>query len=298
MLDYHRLKATRFEDISQTNDADATILYALGVGAGLGGEGGLGDETEFLYEEVLRALPTQASVLAYPGFWMRSPEHGIVWQQVVHGEQRMHFPGHLAPTGQVRCRMEVSHVADKGEGKGAIVLTRRILSDAITQMPVAIIEQSNVCRGDGGYAGGDPALSDAMPPPISSPPAREPDHTVRVPTSAQQAALYRLNADRNPLHIDPAAARRAGYDRPILHGAALLGMVDRVLQHELRQHQDHRLGELNMRFRAPLFPGETVAVALWRTPSGVIFRCRCEQDQRDLATGSANWIQMEHHDAR
>ncbi|WP_265701715.1 FAS1-like dehydratase domain-containing protein [Verminephrobacter eiseniae] len=132
------------------------------------GRGGLGDETEFLYEEVLRALPTQASVLAYPGFWMRSPEHGVAWQQVVHGEQRMRFPSPLTAAGQVRCQMAVSRVADKGEGKGAIVVTRRILSDSSTQMPVAIIEQTNVCRGDGGYAGGDPALSDVLPPPIPS----------------------------------------------------------------------------------------------------------------------------------
>lgn len=88
MIDYHRLKATDLGRCEQTYTASQSILYALGVGAGLAAEQGFGDETHFLYEEGLQVVLTMAHVLAYPGFWMREPEHGIDWRKVVHGEQR------------------------------------------------------------------------------------------------------------------------------------------------------------------------------------------------------------------
>jgi len=285
-LDYHRLKSHVFEAGRQAYDEDDCILYALGVGAGLADDAAVGEETQFIYEQGLRALPAMAAVLAYPGFWMRDPRHGLDWRQVVHGEQRMRFIRPLPARGEVSCRMEVSHIADKRPG--AFVVTRRALSDAATGQELAVIEQLNICRGDGGYSGGDAALSDELPAPIEAPPSAPPDSTVILPISRNQAALYRMNADRNPLHVDPAIARQAGYARPILHGAALLGMVNRALEPGLRQLPGLRLGELDLRFLAPVYPGRPVAVSLWcHGTRGLALACH--QEGILCAQGRAAW---------
>lgn len=288
-LDYRSLKSHVFAPERQAYGEDDCILYALGVGAGLTEDEPVGDETRFIYEQGLRALPAMACVLAYPGFWMRDPRHGLDWSQVVHGEQRMRFTRRLPATGEVTCQMEVARIADKRPG--AFVVTRRTLSDAATGREIAVIEQLNICRGDGGYSGGDAALSDALAAPIPVPPVTPPDSVIVLPTSRNQGALYRLNADRNPLHVDPAAAQRAGYERPILHGAALLGMVNRALEAGLRQLPGLRLGELDLRFMAPVYPGLDVAVSLWRQPQGVALACH--QAGALCAQGRAAWAEEE-----
>lgn len=288
-LDYRSLKAHAFAPERQAYGEDDCILYALGVGAGLAADDPVGDETRFIYEQGLRALPAMACVLAYPGFWMRDPRHGLDWSQVVHGEQRMRFARRLPASAEVVCRMEVARIADKRPG--AFVVTRRTLSDAATGQAIAVIEQLNICRGDGGYSGGDAALSDALDAPIPAPPATPPDSVIVLPTSRNQGALYRLNADRNPLHVDPASARRAGYERPILHGAALLGMVNRALEACLRQLPGLRLGELDLRFMAPVYPGLDVAVSLWRQPQGMALACH--QAGALCAQGRAAWAKEE-----
>ena len=288
-LDYRSLKAHAFAPERQAYGEDDCILYALGVGAGLAVDDPVGDETRFIYEQGLRALPAMACVLAYPGFWMRDPRHGLDWSQVVHGEQRMRFPRRLPPHGEVLCQMEVARIADKSPG--AFVVTRRTLCDAATGQEFAVIEQLNICRGDGGYSGGDAALSDALAAPIPAPPATPPDSIIVLPTSRNHGALYRLNADRTPLHVDPASARRAGYDRPILHGAALLGMVNRALEACLGQLPGLRLGELDLRFMAPAYPGLDVAVSLWRQPDGMALACH--QAGGLCAQGRAAWAKEE-----
>lgn len=288
-LDYHSLKAHVFAPERQTYDEDDCILYALGVGAGLVADEVVGDEIRFIYEHGLCALPTMACVLAYPGFWMREPRHGLDWSQVVHGEQRMRFPGRLPSRGEVVCQMEVASIADKRPG--AFVITRRSLRDGNTGQELAVIEQLNICRGDGGYSKGDPALSDAMAAPIPAPPDAPPEQIFILPTSLNQGALYRLNADRNPLHVDPVSARQAGYDRPILHGAALLGMVNRALEAYLRMQPGRRLGELDVRFIAPVYPGLDVAVSLWQQPQGVALACH--QGDALCAQGRAAWAEEE-----
>ncbi len=288
-LDYRSLKSHVFAPERQAYGEDDCILYALGVGAGLSDDETVGDETQFIYEQGLRALPAMACVLAYPGFWMRDPRHGLDWSQVVHGEQRMRFARRLPAGGEVICQMTVACIADKRPG--AFVVTQRTLSDAATGKEIAVIEQLNICRGDGGYSGGDAALSDALAVPIPAPPATPPDSIIVLPTSRNQGALYRLNADRNPLHVDPAAARRAGYERPILHGAALLGMVNRALEACLRQLPGLRLGELDLRFMAPVYPGLDVAVSLWRQPQGLALACH--QAGALCAQGRAAWAEEE-----
>ncbi|QTL04803.1 MaoC family dehydratase N-terminal domain-containing protein [Aquabacter sp. L1I39] len=283
MIDYHRLKATDLGCCEQTYTAPQCILYALGVGAGLAAEQGFGDETHFLYEEGLQAVPTMAHVLAYPGFWMREPEHGIDWRMVVHGEQRMRLLGPIPVAGRVCSRSRISAVSDRGQQTGAVVVVERHLFEAETGRLLAMIEQVNVCRGDGGYARGDPALSDAGLAPIPRPPARAPDHVRYLPTARNQAAIYRLNGDLNPLHVDRQSARAAGFAAPILHGLSLAGIACRAI---LLDAPASELAQFNIRFSAPVYPGETVVVETWEE-GGLAFRCSDALGARVLAFGSA-----------
>ncbi|TDF64506.1 MaoC/PaaZ C-terminal domain-containing protein [Cupriavidus sp. L7L] len=288
-LNYRQLKAITFDALRHRYDADDCILYALGVGAGLcDPAGSLGDEVEYLYEEKLQALPSMVSVIAYPGFWMREPEHGIDWRKVVHGEQRITLHRPLATTASVYSRSRVTRVTDKGTRSGAVVVTERTIFDEATHQQIARIEQVNVCRGDGGYSGGNSALSDPPLPPIPRPPERIADDTVIVPTSRSQAAIYRLTGDRNPLHIDPESARRAGLPAPILHGAALAGLVSRASM-QRPQPDDAFLARLDIRFSGVAYPGESVTVERWHEAGAVAFRCCESATGRELAFGLARW---------
>lgn len=293
-LDYHQLKATAFAPLPHRYDADDCILYALGVGAGLSDDAALGDEVGYLYEEALTALPSMVSVIAYPGFWMRDAVHGIDWRKVVHGEQRITLHRPLATSAAVYSRSRVARITDKGVQSGAVVVTERTLFEQATDQPLARIEQVNVCRGDGGYSGGDSTRSDAPLPAIARPPERGPDHCVVVPTSRNQAAIYRLTGDRNPLHIDPHSARLAGLPAPILHGAALAGLVSRVLLMP-PQPADAFLSRLDIRFSGVAYPGRAVIVERWHDHDNndVAFRCREADTARELAYGRAAWQPLE-----
>lgn len=288
-LHYHQLKSTTFDVLRHQYNADDCILYALGVGAGLcDAAGSLGDEIEYLYEDKLQALPSMVSVIAYPGFWMREPEHGMDWRKVVHGEQRITLLRPLATMASVYSRSRVTRVTDKGTVGGAVVVTERTIFDEATEQQIAQIEQVNVCRGDGGYSGGSSALSDPSLPPIPRPPERYADDRVTVPTGRNQAAIYRLTGDRNPLHIDPESARLAGLPAPILHGAALAGLVSRALMRRTQADKAF-LARLDIRFSGVAYPGEPVTVERWHEAGVVAFRCRESATGRELAFGLAGW---------
>lgn len=290
-INYDTLRATQLGVTRQAYGRDACILYALGVGAGLAADSGLGHETDLLFEEGLQVLPSMATVMAYPGFWMRDAKHGIDWRHVVHGEQRMRFHAAIPPQGEVQSRTRVLGVTDKGPGRGAVVVSEREIADSSTGHVLARIEQVNFCRADGGYSQGESAQSDAPLPAIPKPPSAAATRRFSVPTSPNQAAIYRLCGDRNPLHIHHASARDAGFDSPILHGAALLGIVDRVLTHRIAGKQ--RLSTLDIRFTGSAYPGELLAVDLWDAQQGWAFRCRVAADNRELAYGAAAWTDRE-----
>ncbi len=260
-LDYARIKHWAFPEIRQSYAAKDSIFYALGLG--LGEDPVDARQLRYVYEDGLKAFPTQAVVLAYPGFWMQNPETGIDWVKVVHGEQRLRLHRPLPAAGTVRARAHVSHVVDKGAGKGALVITERTLVDDATGEALATLAQTTFCRADGGFGQGDtpPELLPAVP-------ERAPDAVREIAILPQAALLYRLNADPNPLHADPAVARAAGFERPILHGLCTYGVAARALLDAFAGGDGDRLAELNVRFSRPVFPGETLQVRMWREADG------------------------------
>lgn len=266
-LDYQRLKGWREPPLRHAWGANDSMLYALGLG--LGADPNDTAQLRFVYEEGLQALPTLATVLAPRFGWLYRTGAGIDPVQCVHGQQslRMHRP--LLAAGEVVGDLEVTHIVDKGPGKGAIVYFERRLRDAADGTLLATLGASMFCRGHGGFAG--PSEGPAAPPAI---PARAPDAVWEWPTFPQQALLYRQSGDRNPIHSDPATAAAAGFPRPILHGLCTFGIASCILLKERLGWAPEALRSVRARFVSPLFPGETLVLESWDEPDGLRFRCR------------------------
>lgn len=261
MSRHERLRAHAFGTIGHRYTTRDTILYALGCGAGA-------DDLDLVYEPGLIALPTLASMLAYPGNWYADPDVGLDAARIVHGSERIELTGDLPVEGHVRATPEIVAIHDKGPGRGALVISRREIRDAETGRLLATVTQRAFCRGDGGVGGADPM---PMPAPL---PDRAPDRVVALTTSTRAAAIFRLMGDDNPLHVDPAFAAAAGFPRPILHGLATLGHVARVI---LRDAPGRSVRVMDARFTAPVVPGDALDIELWDTGAGRAFRVRVGQ---------------------
>lgn len=239
-----------------TYDRDTVILYALGIGAGM-------DELDFIYEKDLKVLPTFAVVPFIPTFLsVFVPRAGLNLFKVLHGEQAIFLHKPIAPSGTIRTSMVCESIYDKGDS-GAVVnvlLTSRDAADEIVFENRAVI----VDRGAGGF-GGDrgPKTAKLLPPE-----GKAPDFQVDYSIPENQAALYRLSGDKNPLHIDPAFARKGGFAKPILHGLCTYGYAGRAIVREACGQDPSRLKSFSARFMNVVYPGETLSVAGWKQGAG------------------------------
>ena len=278
---YDKLLALKIPEIEQTYGPKDCMLYALGVG--LGHDPVNEDELAFVYEKNLKALPTMAAVLAYPGLWTKELDTGIDWIKAVAGEYDLTLHKALAPRGTVQSRSRVLEIVDKGAGKGAVVYSERTIDDKATGARIATIVQTTFCRGDGGF-GGPPREQR----PIHPVPECAPDLVCDLPTRPEMALIYRLSADPNPLHADPAVAKAAGFPRPILHGLATFGVAGHTILKRLCGYDPARLTAIAGRFSAPVFPGETLRTEMWRDGTVVSFRTRVvERDVIAINNGRA-----------
>lgn len=275
MLDYAAVRNWDFGAIRFDYGARDTVLYALGAGLGM-------DPTDdaqlrFVVEQApggLRALPSMAAVMGSPGTWYRDPRSGIDWVRMLHGEQDLEILRPLPVAGSMVGRNRVTALHDRGAGRGALMALAREIVDAETGEPVARGRRIEVMRGDGGFGatcgGGDPRPPALPPIPADAGP---PTWAVDLPTSPQAALIYRLSGDVNPLHADPATARAASFDRPILHGLGSFAIATHAVLRGWLDYDATRLRRIGMRFTAPVYPGETLQVAIWReTPDRVRFR--------------------------
>jgi len=260
-----KLLALKIPDAEHSYADKDAILYALGVGVGIDPLDP--QQLDFVYEKNLKALPSLCCVLGYPGFWIRNLDTGIDWVRIVNGEQgfRLHAP--LKPRGTVIGRSRIVDLIDKGSGKGALVYTERAVTDKATGELIATVTQTTFCRADGGFGG--PAKEQ---PAAHKIPERAPDLVCDLPTRPEQALIYRLSADLNPLHVDPEVAKAAGYPRPILHGLGTFGVVGHALLKTLCDYDPGRFVAMSGRFSAPVFPGETIRTEIWRDGGAASFR--------------------------
>jgi acyl dehydratase len=263
-IDPSSVGATAGPDTRSWVDRD-TLLYAIGVGAGLDE---LAFTTENSHDTPQRVLPTYG-VIACGRVDVLAKAGDINWGKLVHGSQSVRLHKALPASGELAVTSEIADIQDKGEGKNAIITVTTKGTDPATGDVVAETSSTLVIRGAGGF-GGQPGQSPAK----VEYPDREPDAQRAETTREDQALIYRLSGDRNPLHSDPwFATELAGFPRPILHGLCSYGFAGRALLHEVCGSDPARFVSMSARFSAPVFPGETLTTSAWRTDDGVaVFR--------------------------
>jgi acyl dehydratase len=280
-INYEKLLALKIPEVEQTYAAKDAILYALGIG--LGHDPLNEDELPFVYDKNLKVLPTFAVVLGWPGFWARDLDTGIDWVKLVAGEQGLVLHRPLPASGAIVGRTRVTEVIDKGPGKGALVYSERVVSDKANGEKIATVTQTTFCRGDGGFGG--PARE---APPVHPIPERAADFVGDLSTRPEAALIYRLSGDPNPLHVDPAVAKAAGFPRPILHGLATFGIAGHAILKNICGYDPAKLTAISGRYSAPVFPGETIRTEMWRDGNVVSFRARvAERDVIAINNGRA-----------
>lgn len=252
------------------------LLYHLSLGAGAGAD----PELRWTYEPRLQVLPTFALVAGQgpsagdvPPAALSLPGIDIDLRRILHGGQTVTVHRPLEPAGTAHVSTGVVDVWDKGKAAVIVLESRATAPDG---EPLWTSTMQIWARGEGGF-GGPPG-----PESEESLPARDPDHVLTSATTAGQALLYRLNGDLNPLHIDPAVAAQAGFERPILHGLATYGIVAKALVDELLDGDASRLRSLSVRFAGVLLPGESITTQVWREADGrLLLRAGC-RDRGDV----------------
>ncbi len=229
------------------------LLYAVGIGAGTSELAYTTENTNTVDQQV---FPTFAVVVGWgAGSAMRNIGT-FNPALLVHGQQSITLHKPLPVKGTASLQERVTAMYDKG--KAAVVVTETVATDAADSQPLFTNVSSAFIRGEGGW-GGDRGPSG----PQNVPPDRPPEHEVTYPTSPDQALLYRLSGDHNPLHSDPSFAAMGGFDRPILHGLCTYGFTGRALLHTLCGGDAKRFQHIEGRFTSPVLPGEALTVAMW-----------------------------------
>lgn len=264
-IHYEKLIHWDIPEVEQTLTRRDTMLYALGVG--LGADPCDADQLKFVYEEKLQALPTMAIILAYPGPWHAHPETGITRSHVVHGEQGFVIHRPLPVEGTVVGKTRVVGVVDKGRDKGALVLTACEVRDKASGEPICSLTSTTFCRADGGFGGPSGPTKPAHPIPDTAP-----DKVCDLATLPQAALIYRLSGDYNPLHADPAYARKAGFRMPILHGRCTFSIAGHAILRTCCGYDPARFRSMEGRFSSPVYPGETIRTEMWLAGNVVSFR--------------------------
>jgi acyl dehydratase len=248
---------------------DQVILYHLGLGAGVPPTDA--HELSYVYEKSLVTLPSFGALppLALVLEMVEVDGLDVDLAKLLHGEQdvTMHRPLPVAAT--VTTTGRIAEIWDKG--KGALVVLESETSDE--QGPILTSRTSAFLRGQGGFGGERGPVTGAQAP------DRAPDHLLRSPTLPQQALIYRLSGDKNPLHADPEFAALGGFDRPILHGLCTYGIVCKAVVDGVLGGDVTRVGRYMTRFAGSVFPGETIVTSVWDEGDRLLLSAATEERQ-------------------
>ncbi len=246
------------------------MLYAVGVGA---------TELDFVFERNLKVLPTFAVIPAFPGLMGLTQAVEINPVMILHGEQSIKLNKPITVKGKLTTSGKVTGVFDKG--KGALVVIESETKDE--QGAALFVNTASVfVRGAGGFGG------ERGPEAGNKPPDRAPDKTVEMQTLLTQAMIYRLSGDRNPLHVDPAFAKMAGYDTPILHGLCTLGHAGRAVLGAYCDNDPARMTGLEVRFSGVVFPGDSIITEMWDEGGGrIVLQAKTQRGDVVISNASA-----------
>lgn len=264
-MNLEKILNKQFDDIEHHASPRDCMLYALGIGVGLRPEDP--NDLQFTYEQGLKMFPAMVNVISHPGGWIAAPELEVNWVKLLHGEQSFTINRQMEPGKTYVGSYKVVGVLDKGEGKGAMVYLRKELREKGQSEVVSTVTSTYVLRADGGCGGN---MTEA--PAIHAIPERAADAVCELPTLPQAALIYRLSGDYNPIHADPVLAKKAGFDKPILHGLCTFGVATRAIISTMCGEDPAKLKSVALRFSSPVYPGETIKTEFWRDGNVVSFR--------------------------
>lgn len=254
-IDREKALAAKFPQGEGRYKKDDVILYALGVGAGVPATDP--NELEYTYEKNLKVLPSFTTVARSGAAANFFDVEGLEFNRamMLHGEQEVEIHKTLPPETELRGQTRIADIYDKG--KAALLLLETAVTDGDGDA-LYTNRMSLFLRGEGGFGG------PKGPETTSGKPEREPDGVIESTTLPQQALLYRLNGDKNPLHADPEFAAKGGFDTPIIHGLCSYGIVCKAIVDGVLGGDPTRVAKYSARFRGVAFPGETYLTSYWK----------------------------------
>jgi 3-hydroxyacyl-CoA dehydrogenase/3a,7a,12a-trihydroxy-5b-cholest-24-enoyl-CoA hydratase len=287
LIDVDEAIAADMPPVESSYDARDVALYALGIGAA---ENPLDPADLSLVYEMgdMKTFPTFAVIPAMKTIFDQA-KRGEKWpglnygfERILHGEQYTELKRPLPTQARLKHKLKVKDIYDKG--KNAVVVTSITTTDAETGEELAYNEVSAVVRGAGGWGGDRGPTGEA-----NVPPNRAPDKVVTEKTHENQALLYRLSGDINPLHVDPGFAQAFGFQRPILHGLCTFGFAARAVVKSFAPNGDPRFFKsIKVRFSDSVFPGETLVTEMWKeSDTKIIFQTKVKERDKVVISNAA-----------
>jgi acyl dehydratase len=260
---------------------DQIILYHLGIGAGNPPTDAR--ELSYTYEKDLRVIPSFGVIPVFPALGGIATVPGLAGEfnilLLLHGEQDIEIHKPIPVEAKVKSAGKVAAIYDKG--KAAVVVLEMQTRESASNDLLFTNRFTLFLRGAGGF-GGDRGQDVKI-----EPPARAADHEAESPTLPQQALLYRLSGDKNPIHVDPAAAKMAGQDRPFMHGLCSFGIVCKAAVDAALGGDTHRVARYQARFAGIAFPGETIVTSLWKEGDRVLISAKTKERGTPVISNAA-----------
>ena len=275
-INYDEIMNLTSENVEISYSDKDSILYSLGIG--LGNDPMNLNELKYVYENSQSVLPSMATNFQY-----HSPlllKTNINFIMVVHGEQRLSITNALPVSGDFIANAKVIGCYDKGPARGAIIEVETTVKNKKNNEEICKLVSTTFARGDGGFGGPDSPKKEIFIP------DGEPDYVSEVSTKPDQALIFRLSGDYNPLHSDPNFAKAAGFEKPILHGMCTYGIACRSLVNEVCENDASKLKRFDCRFSSPVYPGETIITEMWKKDKMIYFNSKVkERDKLVLKNG-------------
>lgn len=275
-INYDEIMNLTSENVEISYSDKDSILYSLGIG--LGNDPMNLNELKYVYENSQSVLPSMATNFQY-----HSPlllKTNINFIMVVHGEQRLSITNALPVSGDFIANAKVIGCFDKGPARGAIIEVETTVKNKKNNEEICKLVSTTFARGDGGFGGPDSPKKEIFIP------DGEPDYVSEVSTKPDQALIFRLSGDYNPLHSDPNFAKAAGFEKPILHGMCTYGIACRSLVNEICENDASKLKRFDCRFSSPVYPGETIITEMWKKDKMIYFNSKVkERDKLVLKNG-------------
>ena len=280
-INYDEIMSMTSENVEISYSDKDSILYSLGVG--LGNDPMNLAELKYVYENSQVALPSMATNFQY-----HSPlllKANINFILVVHGEQKLSFTNPLPVSGDFISNAKVIGCYDKGAGKGAIIDVETTINQKKDNTEICTLISTTFARGDGGFGGPESPKNEIFKP------EGDPDFVHEIKTKPDQALIFRLSGDYNPLHSDPNFAKTAGFEKPILHGMCTYGIACRSVVESVCEGDAKRLKKFDCRFSSPVYPGETIVTEMWKNDSKVYYQSKVkERDKIVIKNGVSEII--------